>query len=353
MNLELQLHEKSRWSSAGNRKVNAARAIQDRDEVALFGLLEAYLRARSKKRAAISPRTVLRYTHALKHFFDFTWQPGSTINLLQIDEPALEAFLERLSERDPAALIGTGRRVLSRSAIDLCVVATKALFRALVWTGVLTRDPTTDLRSPDVARSERQPVLASEQIDALKALEPHRDPVIAARDAAMLELGLSTMLRADEIVRLDVQDVDLIHGVVQVLGKGNKLRSLPLTRAPREAVECWLAVRGELVTRRSASALILSASRRNRGARIGYGGVYATLRTAFAHLELGQDGMHLGGMHTLRRSGATRFHARNRDLLTLARLLGHASLTTTQRYVRLELSTLREALEAVEETPDF
>ena len=48
MNLELQLHEKSRWSSAGNRKVNAARAIQDRDEVALFGLLEAYLRADRK-----------------------------------------------------------------------------------------------------------------------------------------------------------------------------------------------------------------------------------------------------------------------------------------------------------------
>lgn len=108
-------------------------------------------------------------------------------------------------------------------------------------------------------------------------------------------------------------------------------------------------MRGELVTRRSASALFLSASHRNRGARIGYGGVYASLRTAFTHLEVGQDGMHLGGMHTLRRSGATRFHARNRDLLTLARLLGHASLTTTQRYVRLELSALREALEAVEE----
>jgi site-specific recombinase XerD len=53
-------------------------------------------------------------------------------------------------------------------------------------------------------------------------------------------------------------------------------------------------------------------------------------------------------MHTLRRSGATRFHARNRDLAVLAGQLGHASLTTTQRYVKLELSALRAALEKVE-----
>ena len=128
-------------------------------------------------------------------------------------------------------LTGTGRRVLARSAIDLCVVATKAPF-AHSFGRVITRDPTADLRPPDAARSERQPVLAGEQIDALKALEPHRDPVIAARDVAILELGLSTMLRADEIVRSNMQDANLTHGVVQVLSKGKKVRSLQLNRAP-------------------------------------------------------------------------------------------------------------------------
>jgi integrase/recombinase XerC len=339
MTQSLVLHSKSRYSSP-NRKLNAVRAVHDRDEIGLFALLEAYLRARSRKRAAISPRTVQRYQHALKTFFDFAWQPGYTVHLLQLEESDLERFVETLTER------ADGKAQRSRNTIELTLIAVKTLYKALIWAGATNRNPTETLPAIALPRAERQPVLHRAQIQTLQTLETSADPVIHARNAAMLELGLSTMLRADEIVRLNLEDVDLQHGVIQVLGKGGKPRTLPLTNTPLEAVRRWMALREVLVTRRSGAALFLSASRRNRGQRIAYGGVYTVVRAVFARLETEQGS--LGGMHTLRRSGATRFHARNRDLAVLAGQLGHASLTTTQRYVKLELSALRAALEKVE-----
>jgi integrase/recombinase XerC len=343
MTHDLVLHQKSRFSSP-NRKLNAVKAIQDRDELALFALLEAYLRARSRKRAAISPKTVVRYQHALKTFFDFAWQPDRTLHLLQVQETDLEAFVETLTDRHA----GTGKSALSRNTIDVTLIALKTLYKALVWSGATSRNPTDALPSLTLPKAERQPVLQPDQLRTLNTFETTTDPVLQRRNAAILELGLSTMLRANEIVALNLEDLDLQHGVIQVMGKGGKPRTLPLTSAPLEALRAWLEVRPQLISRRSSSALFLSASRRNRGQRIAYGGVYTVVRGVFATLEAGREGMKLGGMHTLRRSGATRFHARNRDIAVLAAQLGHASLTTTQRYIKLDLSALRNALEAVE-----
>jgi integrase/recombinase XerC len=354
MNSELVLHSKSRWSNQQGRKVIAVKAIQNQDEAVLMSLLEAYLRVKSLKKNAISPKTVLRYKQALKIFLEFVWHPNQNINILQVDEDALDQFMQWLSTPDPAKKTRSikanlDRQYYSRSAIDLVVVSIKTFFKALEWTDAMTQNPTLDLRSPNIPREEHQPVLYSDQIQELKNLAPNHDPVLAARDAAILELGLSTMLRANEIVALDLQDVDLNNKMIKVLGKGSKTRFLPLTASPLLCLKTWLMVRSSLVTNDSTSALFLSASRRNKGSRIAYPGVYAVIRAAFVQLEMRQPGLKLGGMHTLRRSGATRFHRKNKDIAVLAGQLGHASFNTTQRYVKLDLSALRDALEAVEE----
>ena len=354
MNSELVLHTKSRWSNQQGRKVLAVKAIQEKDEPTLMSLLEAYLRVKSRKKNAISPKTVVRYKHALKPFLDFVWQPGQNINILQVDDDALDQFMEWLSTPDPAKKDRSikpnlARQYYSRSAIDLIVVAIKTFFKALEWVNAMMANPTLDLRSPNIPREEHQPVLHLAQIQELKDLAPNSDPILAARDAAILELGLSTMLRANEIVALDLQDVDLHNKTIKVMGKGSKTRFLPLTASPLLCLKKWLALRSSLVTNHSTSALFLSASRRNKGSRIAYPGVYAVIRAVFVQLEVQQPGLRLGGMHTLRRSGATRFHRKNKDIAVLAGQLGHASFNTTQRYVKLDLSVLRDALEAVED----
>lgn len=354
MILEIALHSQSLWSNQQGRKVIAVKAIQQQDEQTLMSLLEAYLRVKSRKQNAISPKTVLRYKHALKPFLEFVWHSGQIVNILQVDDHTLDQFMAVISSPDPAKKDRSikpnlARQYYSRSAIDLIVVAIKTFFKALEWVNAMSHNPTKDLRSPNIPREEHQPVLHSAQIHDLKNQIPNLDPVLAARDAAIIELGLSTMLRANEIVALDIQDLDLHNKVIKVMGKGSKTRYLPLTSSPLQCLKIWLNLRSSLVTNQSTSALFLSASRRNKGSRIAYPGVYAVIRAAFVQLEVQMPGLKLGGMHTLRRSGATRFHRKNKDIAVLAGQLGHASFNTTQRYVKLDLSVLRDALEAVED----
>jgi integrase/recombinase XerC len=347
---DLVLHEQSRWRNPSSRKLNAARAAQQRDEVSLGSLLEAYLKLKSRKRASISARTLLRYKHALKPLFDYLWQPEHTTNLLQVDAVVLEGFVTHLSQPQvQRERHKSGQRVYSRNSIDLIIIATRALFKALLWSGAMTRDPTDELRSPNLPRVERQPVLPPERLTEFRALPLNTDPVIAARDGAIFELGLSAMLRSDEIVGLNLEDFDASSGVLKVQGKGGKLRYVPLSKTPLEALRGWLEVRSKLQGSRDSNALFLSASRRNPGGRMSYHGVYGVIRGAFRQLEAQYAGLKLGGLHTLRRSGATRFHRKHKDLVMLADQLGHASLETTRRYVKLDLNERRRALEAVDE----
>ncbi len=181
MNLELVVHTRSRWSNQQGRKIIAVKAIQEKDELTLMSLLEAYLRVKSRKKNAISPKTVVRYKHALKPFLDFVWQPGQNFNILQIDEDALDQFMEWLSTSDPAKKDRSikpnlVRQYYSRSAIDLIVVAIKTFFKALEWVNAMSTNPTLDLRSPNIPREEHQPVLYQDQIQELKELPPNSEP---------------------------------------------------------------------------------------------------------------------------------------------------------------------------------
>jgi site-specific recombinase XerC len=316
-------------------------------QTAHFQTAYAYLRLTSRRRAAISSRTLLRYAHALKPLFDYLWQPERTTNLLQADVETLEAFVSHLS----APIERSGKKRLARNSIDLVIVATRALFRALVWAGAIRADPAAALRPPDLPRNERQPYLPAPQLERLRLHVSHAHPAIAARDAAILELGASTMLRANEIVTLNLEDVDLETNHLRFYGKGGKVRRVPLTPIPKAAIELWLEYRHQLEGSRQSPALFLSASARNRGGRMSYHGVYAMVRRALKEFETNATASSLGGVHTLRRSGATRFYHRHRDLTLLMPILGHENLSTTQRYVRLDLSPLEQALLEVEAEP--
>ena len=157
------------------------------------------------------------------------------------------------------------------------------------------------------------------------------------RDRAMLELLYGGGLRVAELAQLEVSDVDLDAGQVHVTGKGDKERVVPLGAAARESIRDYLSVRDQLRGKKRAphpTALF----RGRYGTRLSARQVQNTVR---------QYGVRAGGRgdvhpHVLRHSCATHLLDAGADLRSIQELLGHASLSTTQRYTHVTLDRLME-----------
>ena len=162
-------------------------------------------------------------------------------------------------------------------------------------------------------------------------VEVEGDDPLALRDRAMLELTYSSGLRLAELCALAVADVDLEGALVKVLGKGRKVRVVPVGRHAREAVRAWLGVRAKLAAA-GESALFVS----RRGRRIAPRTVQA--RFAGRARESG-IGVHVHP-HMLRHSFATHLLESSGDLRAVQELLGHADIGTTQVYTHLDFQHL-------------
>mgnify|MGYP003132158910 FL=1 len=155
------------------------------------------------------------------------------------------------------------------------------------------------------------------------------DDFIGHRDQAMLELFYSSGLRLAELVGLNLDQLDLPAGLVQVQGKGNKARVLPVGRKAREALEAWLPVRA--LSNPPDGAVFVS----QQGRRLRPRAVQLRVRQAGVR-ELGQ---HLHP-HMLRHSFASHMLESSQDLRSVQELLGHADIGTTQIYTHLDFQHL-------------
>jgi integrase/recombinase XerC len=157
------------------------------------------------------------------------------------------------------------------------------------------------------------------------------------RDRALLEVLYGSGVRVSELVGLDLASLDLAGGTARVLGKGNKQRIVPLGAATREALHEYLAMRPQL--RHSAcgtqdsAALFLSV----RGERLGVRQVQL-LTKRYGALATGSNALH---PHALRHSCATHLLDAGADLRSIQELLGHVSLSTTQRYTHVSMDQLQ------------
>lgn len=155
-----------------------------------------------------------------------------------------------------------------------------------------------------------------------------------ARDRALWELLYGAGLRIGEAIGLDVDDVDFKRDVVRVTGKGRKVREVPLGAAAREAVTIWLEFRGDsgegraLFPGRKCERMDVSGARRRLGRR----------GLATIHRRVNP--------HALRHSFGTHLLDGGADLRAIQELMGHTSLSTTQRYTHLSMERLRESYDA-------
>jgi integrase/recombinase XerC/integrase/recombinase XerD len=217
------------------------------------------------------------------------------------------------------------------------LAAIRGLYEFLVRTERVGGNPADLVSSPK--REQKLPkVLSADQARELLEKIPAHTP-LELRDRAMLELAYSCGLRCEEIVNLDQHSMDFDSEQLRVLGKGSKERILPVGEPAQRALERYLERgRRALATDTREPALFLSKS----GRRLSNSDVTRRLGlwTREAALAAGVS------PHSLRHSFATHLLEGGADLRTIQELLGHASISTTQVYTRVDAARLRDTYAA-------
>jgi integrase/recombinase XerD len=280
---------------------------------------EAFLSYLSLERG-LSARTLASYRDDLRRFSEFLTEEQRA-NWKVIDAAVVRAFL--LQMRDAALSPATLARRLS---------ALKGFFRYALAQAWVAHDPTVFIDSPRQWR--RLPQTLNER-DVTQLLDSLRAQQASWRDTAMLELLYGVGLRVSELIALDLQSCHLAAGYVRCIGKGNKERLVPLGSRAAEAIQKYLERerpklgRGRL----TASALFLNRA----GRPLTRQRVFQVLRH-YVHLALGPREV---GPHTLRHSFATHLLEHGADLRVVQELLGHANISTTQRYTHVDGARLK------------
>jgi len=226
-------------------------------------------------------------------------------------------------------LDGTAERV----SIARKLAAVRGFFRFLADTQRLAADPTVGIATPKSPR--KLPAhLTLDDIDRL-LVTPRADTLAGLRDRAFLEVLYSAGLRVSELCGLDWEAVDAETGCVRVLGKGRKERVVPVGRPALRALEAYRARAAEAGQPVAAGPLFRNA----RGGRLTTRSV-ARLMERYALVSATTA---KGTPHTLRHTFATHLLGAGADLRAIQELLGHASLSTTQRYTHVDLRRLMEA----------
>jgi integrase/recombinase XerC len=209
----------------------------------------------------------------------------------------------------------------------------RGFFRFLVRTGRLPSDPTVGLAAPRARR--RLPVhLSLDEIDRLLST-PHAAGLLGLRDRAILEVLYAGGLRVSELTGLDWDRVDFDTGVVRVVGKGNKERIAPIGRPALAALRAYREAYAATGTTPEDGAVFRNA----RGGRLTSRSIARLLERVVTAAAIRQR----ASPHALRHTFATHMLGAGADLRAIQELLGHSSLSTTQRYTHVDLKRLMEA----------
>jgi len=271
----------------------------------------------------VSPQTLRAYRKDLAQFGEYLAEErrdGEAPGPEGIDTLAVRGFVARLS-----------RSGLGKSSIARKLSAVRSFLRHAVREGRLESSPAESIRAPRVPKALPRTMTVDEIFNLLDHIQG--DGPAALRDRAILELLYGGGLRVSELVALDQDDLDLSALLVRVLGKGNKERLVPFGRKAGEALSRWLDRSRPLRAKGDEpQAVFLNL----RGGRLSDRSVRRILdrrlRDAAIHARLSP--------HALRHSFATHLLGAGADLRSIQELLGHSSLSTTQRYTHVSTDAL-------------
>jgi integrase/recombinase XerC len=293
-------------------------------------LVERYLEhVRVEKRLAA--RTVELYAADLQKLSDNAAAAG--VELTRVQNAHVRRWV--------AQMHGAGR---SGRGIALILSGWRGFYVWLGRQGLVDSNPVQDVRAPKAPKPLPKALSVDDSVQLASYANADANPWLEARDAAMVELLYGCGLRVGELVGLDAAAstqargwIDLQAGEAHVLGKGSKRRTVPVGSKALEALARWLAVREQHLVNKQAAL---------------FTGRHGTRLTAQAIWQRLKRRSLLAGLatpvhpHMLRHSFASHVLQSSGDLRAVQELLGHANITTTQVYTRLDFQHLAKAYDA-------
>jgi integrase/recombinase XerC len=279
----------------------------------------------SERRA--SPHTISAYSRDLESMANFVRaRNDGAASLASLDKFMLRAWL------------GEVAKAVTPPTIARKISSVRALCQYLLRAGDLRQNPSATLASPKARRKLPRflaPEAAAQVMDAPLLQESGRD-VCHLRDALALELLYGSGLRVSELATLDMAQISITEAEARVLGKGRKERVVPLGSKALAALDAYLPRRAELAHPRTGAldseALLLGQLGKRLSVRW-----LQVLVQRYGALGAGRSDLH---PHALRHSCATHMLEGGADLRAIQEMLGHSSLSTTQRYTHVSLDQL-------------
>jgi integrase/recombinase XerC len=291
-----------------------------------------------------SPNTIREYRRDLQQFMAFLTPPGEkTMPLAHIDHRVIREFVGWSYDQK-----------LEKSSVARKLAALRTFFKFCVREGVVKQNPARLISTPKLPRRVPR-VLTAEEMNgflddilasgsaAAKRKHPasgskDRDgaKVMLKRDRAILELLYASGLRVSELVGLNLGDIDRAGQMLRVLGKGRKERVVPFGTSAQSALEAYWPVRDEILNRPGAEPELQAVFLNQFASRLGARSV-RTIVKKYSRLANVNWDLH---PHSLRHAFATHLLADGADLRAIQELLGHVSLSTTQRYTQASIQQL-------------
>ncbi len=276
----------------------------------------------------LSPQTLRAYEHDLVTFHDFLardflGKEPDAVGPKDADPLAVRSFLAALT-----------RKGLSKRSQGRALSAVRSLFRFACREGILEANPAQGVRTPKAPKTLPRHLRPGEVESLIEA--PEGEGPLVLRDRAILELLYAAGLRVSELVGLDWPDVDLSARMVRVMGKGSKERMVPFGRPAAVALRGWLGVWETLRKPVDEAGGGQPVFLNHQGTRLTDRSVRRVI-DRWVDAAAVARGVH---PHTLRHTFATHLLEGGADLRAIQELLGHSSLSTTQKYTHLEVDRL-------------
>ena len=290
-----------------------------------------------------SPNTIREYRRDVSQFMQFLTPPGEkTMPLAHVDHRVIREFVGWSYDQK-----------LEKSSVARKLAALRTFFKFCVREGVVKQNPARLVSTPKLPKRVPRVITAEEMNGFLdnilggsasakreRPAKPRKKQddakIMLKRDRAILELLYASGLRVSELVGLNLGDIDRAGQMLRVLGKGRKERVVPFGSSAQAALEAYWPVRDEILNRPGAASELQAVFLNHYADRLGARSVRSIVKKYSRLADVNWD-LH---PHSLRHAFATHLLADGADLRAIQELLGHVSLSTTQRYTQASIQQL-------------